>query len=145
MNLDELFIKTLNGQIRALDQFGSWDNKSDEELVALKYIKTKEDLKKLPIIADIDEIQVKDIRLVYQAYGLAFEKLTGVMCNVVLEMSHEGFGRAVVIADGIVIVDKYFKDAHRYGFRTFDDLKKEAQKVMEKALEKFHTFYPKEV
>ncbi len=32
MEAKELFISTLIGQIRALDQFGTWVNKSDEDL-----------------------------------------------------------------------------------------------------------------
>lgn len=139
-NLQEIFIKTLIGQVRALDQFGSWDNKSDEDILKTKYIKTKEDLRNIPIIADIDEVQIKDIRLIFQAVGLAFEHLTGVMCSVILEMSHEGFGRGVVIAEKICIFDKYFKDAHRYGFRTYDDLQNEGEKILKNALEIYDKF-----
>ena len=54
METKKLFIDTLVGQIRALDQFGTWANKSDKDLIEEKYIKTKEDLKNIPIIADID-------------------------------------------------------------------------------------------
>ncbi len=119
--MEELFVKTIIGQVRALDQFGTWTHKGDKELLSEKYVKTKEDLRSIPVIADIDEMQIKDIRLVYQAIALAFEMQTGVMCSVVMEMSHEGFGRAVVIADKIVITNKFFKDAHRYSFRTYEE------------------------
>jgi len=95
--MDDVFIKTLIGQVRALDQFGTWTNRTDEDLLAEKYVKTKEDLRNIPVIADIDEMQIQNIRLVYQAIALAFEKKTGVMCSVVMEMSHEGFGRAVLL------------------------------------------------
>lgn len=118
--LEKLFIETLTSQIRALDQFGTWAKKSNEEVLADKYVKTKEQLKEIPIIADIDEMQITDIRLIFQAIALAFELKVGVMCSVVMEMSHEGFGRAVVLADKIVITNKFFKDAHRYSFRTYD-------------------------
>ncbi|MEW6550566.1 MAG: NifX-associated nitrogen fixation protein [Campylobacterota bacterium] len=139
-NLQELFKKTLVGQIRALDQFGSWESKSDDELLTQKYIKTKEDLKNIPIIADIDDVQTKDIRLIFQALALAFEKLTGVMCSVVMEMSHEGFGRAVVIADKIVVVDKFFKDAHRFGYRTLEDLDIAGEKFLSDGIKIYNSF-----
>ncbi|MEA3490635.1 MAG: NifX-associated nitrogen fixation protein [Campylobacterota bacterium] len=132
--MENLFISTLIGQVRALDQFGTWANKADEEILTEKYVKTKEDLKNIPVIADIDEMQIQDIRLVYQAIALAFEKETGIMCSVVMEMSHEGFGRAVVIADKIVIVNKFFKDAHRYSFRTYEKLIQEGDKMLANAL-----------
>ena len=132
--LEKLFIETLISQLRAMDQFGTWAKKSDEELLSEKYVKSKDDLKNIPIIADIDEMQIKDIRLIFQSIALAFELKTGVMCSVVMEMSHEGFGRAVVLADKIVITNKFFKDAHRYSFRTYDDLIKEGGKMLTDAL-----------
>jgi len=132
--MENLFIDTLIGQVRALDQFGTWTNRTDEDLLSEKYVKTKEDLRNIPVIADIDEMQTQDIRLIYQAVALAFEKKTGVMCSVVMEMSHEGFGRAVVIADKIVIVNKFFKDAHRYSFRTYDKLVAEGDKMLANAI-----------
>ncbi len=140
METKELFITTLMGQIRALDQFGTWVNKSDEDLLKEKYVKTKEELKNIPIIADIDEMQIKDIRLIFQSVALAFEKLTGVMCSVVMEMSHEGFGRVVVFADKIVLCEKFFKDAHRYSFRTYEDLEKEGEKYLLKAQEIYNKY-----
>ena len=102
-------------------------NKSNEELLVEKYIRTKEDLKNIPIIADIDEMQIKDIRLIFQAVALAFEKITGVMASVVMEMSHEGFGRVVVFAEKIVLCEKFFKDAHRYSFREYSKLEEEGE------------------
>jgi len=140
METKELFITTLIGQIRALDQFGTWVNKSDEDLLKEKYVKTKEEMKNIPIIADIDEMQIKDIRLVFQAVALAFEKITGVMCSVVMEMSHEGFGRVVVFAGKIVLCEKFFKDAHRFSFRTYEDLEKEGEKYLLKAEETYNKY-----
>lgn len=138
--LESLFIQTLISQIRALDQFGTWAKKSDEEILGEKYIKTKEQLKTIPIIADIDEMQINDIRLIFQSIALAFELKTGVMCSVVLEMSHEGFGRGVVLADKIVVTNKFFKDAHRYSFRTYDALIVEGGKLLKDAIEIYETY-----
>ena len=138
--MENLFIETLIGQVRALDQFGTWANKDDKDILVEKYVKTKEQLKDIPVIADIDEMQVQDIRLVFQAIALAFEKKTGIMCSVVMEMSHEGFGRAVVIADKIVIVNKFFKDAHRYSFRTYEDLIKEGDKMLDNAIKIYEEY-----
>ncbi len=130
----------LINQVRALDQFGTWSNKSDEELLIQKYVKTKEDLKNIPVIADIDEMQIQNIRLIYQAIALAFEKKTGIMCSVVMEMSHEGFGRAVVIADKIVVVNKFFKDAHRFSFRSYENLVEEGEKMLENAIKTYEEY-----
>jgi len=135
-----LFIDTLIGQVRALDQFGTWTNREDKDILKEKYVKSKEDLKNIPVIADIDEMQIQDIRLVYQAIALAFEKKTGVMCSVVMEMSHEGFGRAVVIAEKIVIVNKFFKDAHRFSFRTYEKLIEDGDKLLSNAIKIYEEY-----
>lgn len=129
-------------QIRALDQFGNWSRISDEELLVKKYVKTKEDLKAIPLIADIDEMLTNDIKMIYKAIALAFERKTGVVCNVIMEMSHEGFGRCAVIADRICIVDKYFKDAHRFGFRTLEGLFDEGDKYLSSAIATYEQYKP---
>jgi len=132
--LSQLYMKTLIGQVRALDSFGSWAKMDDESLLKMKYVKTKEDLKALPLIADIDEEIIKDIRLLYQALALAYEAKTGEIATVVLEMSHEGFGRVVVVTQTKVLWSKYFKDAHRFGFRSLEALEKEGEKMLTQAL-----------
>ena len=136
------FTEELIRQLRATDQFGNWSKMSDEELLTKKYVKTKEQLKEIPIIADIDEMLIGEIKMIYKAIALQFERKTGVMCNVVMEMSHEGFGRCIVIADKIVLVDKYFKDAHRFSYRTLDKLYEDGQKLLDRAFEIYEQYKP---
>jgi len=136
------FTEELIRQLRATDQFGNWSKMSDEELLTKKFVKTKEDLKAIPIIADIDEMLIGEIKMIYKAIALQFERKTGVMCNVVMEMSHEGFGRCIVIADKIVLVDKYFKDAHRFGYRTLEKLYEDGQKLLDRAFEIYTQYKP---
>lgn len=136
------FTEELIRQLRAADQFGNWSKMSDEALLRAKYVKTKEDLKKIPIIADIDEMLIGEIKMIYKAIALQFERKTGVMCNVVMEMSHEGFGRCIVIAGRIVLVDKYFKDAHRFGYRTLEKLYEDGQTHLDKALGIYEQYKP---
>lgn len=129
-------------QIRALDQFGNWSRISDEELLIKKYVKTKEELKAVPVIADIDEMMINDIKMIYKAIALSFERKTGIVCNVIMEMSHEGFGRCAILSDRICIVDKYFKDAHRFSFRTLEALFEEGDKNLERALKVYEQYKP---
>jgi len=135
---EQLFFDTLVSQLRALDQYGVWKDKSDEEILEKKYVKTKEQLKKIPLIDDVDEAKIKEIRLIYQAIALAFEKKTNAMANVVMEMNHEGFGRAVVLAGKYVIADKSFKDAHRFHFRSLEKLVAQGGKQLEKAINTYN-------
>jgi len=136
------FTEELIRQLRATDQFGNWAKMSDEELLTKKYVKTKEQLKEIPIIADIDEMLIGEIKMIYKAIALQFERKTGIMCNVVMEMSHEGFGRCIIIADKIVLVDKYFKDAHRFSYRTLDKLYEDGQKLLDKSFAIYEQYKP---
>jgi probable nitrogen fixation protein len=136
------FTQELIRQLRAADQFGNWSKMSDEELLIKKYVKTKEDLKQIPIIADIDEMLIGEIKMIFKAIALQFERQTGVMCNVVMEMSHEGFGRCIIIAGRIVLVDKYFKDAHRFSFRTLEKLYEEGQKYLDTSFKVYEQYKP---
>ena len=139
---DSLFLKELVRQIRALDMYGVWEKTPDAQLLADKYIKTKEQLKEIPIIADISKETITDIRMILQAVALAFEGKTGVMASVCLEMSHEGFGRGLVTAEKIVLVDKYFKDSHRFSFLSMEKLVEEGEKYLSKAVESYEKFKP---
>jgi len=138
--MSNVFFPTLVGQIRAIDTYGMWDKFSDEDLVRQRYIKTKEDLKQIPIIDDIKDETKQIIKMMYQAISLGFEKMTGEMANVIMEMSHEGFGRVCVICDKIVVCDKYLKDAHRFGFPTIEKLSEEGEKILAKAVETYKTY-----
>ncbi len=140
MDFKELFTKTIIAQVRALDLYGSWSKLSDEELLTNKYVKTKEQLKEIPLVGDINELTKKDIRMMYEALALAFEKATGEMASVVMEMSGEGFGRAVVLGQGLVLVDKHHRDAHRFGYRDLEKFLDDGAKMLQGAVEKFQTY-----
>ena len=77
------FTEELIRQLRATDQFGNWSKMSDEELLSKKYVKTKEDLKAIPIIADIDEMLIGEIKMIFKAVALQFERKTGVMLSLI--------------------------------------------------------------
>lgn len=141
MNIKEHpFLSELLLQVRAMDQFGHWSSIPDAELLTKKYVKTKEDLRAIPVIADIDEVLTKEIRLIFQALATAFEKKSRQMANVVMEMSHEGFGRCVVICEGVVLCDKHFRDAHRFGYKSLENLAEEGEKMLSRALESWEKY-----
>lgn len=134
------FLRELILQLRALDQFGTWSSVDDRELLIKKYIKTKEQLKSMPVIADIDEVIISEIKLIFKALAIAFERKSKEMANIVMEMSHEGFGRVVVFCDEVVLLDKTFRDAHRFGYKSLEHLRDEGEKMLERALERFKKF-----
>ncbi len=125
--MQSLFVKELVKQWRAQDTHGTWEGKSDLTLLA-PYIVTKEQRRQMPIIDDPDPEVLWRVELYYNAIGLAIERQTGVMVSPMMKMSHEGFGRIVLLAGRLVAVNKQLRDVHRFGFESMEKLAEEGEK-----------------
>ena len=128
----EGFAAQLVKQIRAEDTHGSWDRKSDMDLLE-PFIIDKEARRALPIIGDPDPDTLWRLELYYGALCLAIERETRIMVSPMMKMSHEGFGRMVLIAGRLVVVNKSRRDVHRFGFDSIAKLNAEADKVIASA------------
>ena len=126
------FLKCLVALIRAEDTFGAWERKSDSALLD-DYVVTKERRKTIPIIGDPDPDTLGRVEKFYQALGLAIERVTGVMASPMMKMSHEGFGRVVLIAGSLVVHARSLRDVHRFGFLDLAALAKEGMKAVDQA------------
>jgi probable nitrogen fixation protein len=133
------FLKTLLKIWRAQDSHGAWETKSDAKVLT-DYIITKEDRKKIPIIADPDPDTIWRIELFYNAIALRIEADSKVMISPMLKMSHEGFGRMVLIGGRLIVVNKQLRDVHRFGFETFAKLAEEGEKQVAAGLEMIKQF-----
>ena len=127
------FLQSLVARIRAEDAFGAWDRKSDSDLLA-DYIVTKEQRRTIPIIGDPDPDTLDRVDKFYQAIGLAVERVTGVIASPMMKMSHEGFGRVVLISGRLVVLVRSLRDVHRFGFNDLDALAKEGMKAVDQAV-----------
>jgi probable nitrogen fixation protein len=125
--MQSVFVKELIKQWRAQDAHGAWEGKSDAKLLE-PYIVTKEQRRQMPIIDDPDPEVLWRVELYYNAIGLAIERQTGVMVSPMMKMSHEGFGRLVLLAGRLVAVNKQLRDVHRFGFETMEKLAEEGEK-----------------
>ena len=123
------FIKELIKQWRAQDAHGAWDRKTDLDLLE-PYIVGKEKRRQMPIIGDPDPETIWRIELFYNAIGLAIERVTGVMVTPMMKMHHEGFGRMILTAGRLVVVNKQLRDVHRFGFDTMAKLAEEGEKLI---------------
>ncbi|MER8848689.1 NifX-associated nitrogen fixation protein [Mesorhizobium australicum] len=112
------FVKCLVRLIRANDSHGSWEGKSDAELLG-DFIITREQRRAIPIIGDPDPDVLWRLDKFYTAVGLAIEERSGLMASPMIEMSHEGFGRVLFTAGRLVVLSKTLRDVHRFGFETF--------------------------
>lgn len=133
------FLQQLVKVWRAQDSHGAWENKSDVQLIS-EYIVTKEQRKAIPIIADPDPETIWRIELFYNAIGLSIERYSKVMVTPMLKMSHEGFGRMVLIGGRLIVINKQLRDVHRFGFETFAKLGEEGDKQVQSGLEMIEKF-----
>ena len=129
----EMFLNELIKQYRAQDTYGTWDGKSNEQLLA-DYIIDKEKRKEIPLMGDPDPETLWRMELFYNAVGLSIERRTGVMVSPMMKMSHEGFGRMVLTAGRLVVINKYLRDVHRFGFNDMGKLAEEGGKLVDAAV-----------
>jgi probable nitrogen fixation protein len=47
-----------------------------------------------------------------------------------MKMSHEGFGRLVLMAGRLIVVNKMLRDVHRYGYDSLEKLAEEGSKAV---------------
>jgi len=137
--LDSLIVKNVISLVRAEDTFGAWENKSDLDLLE-PFIMTPEKRKAIPIMGDPDPDTIWRFELFHKALGLSIEREAGVMATPMLKMSHEGFGRLVLIAGDLVVYSKHVRDLHRWGFKSVAKMAEEGDKILTKAKEKVEKY-----
>lgn len=126
------FLDILCRQLRAHDRFGVWEKKSNAELLA-PFIVSRAERRQIPLIADPDSRLLWHLEQYYQAIALAVERTTGVMAAPILKLSHEGYGRVVLIAGRLVVLSRQLRDVHRFGFDSLEQLAKEGEKLVDEA------------
>jgi probable nitrogen fixation protein len=135
----ELFLGELVKQYRAIDTYGSWDGKNNDTLLA-DFIINKEQRREIPIMGDPDPETLWRLELFYNAVGLSVERKTGIMVSPMMKMSHEGFGRMVLTAGRLVVINKYLRDVHRFGFNDMGKLAEEGGKLVDAAIAMIEQF-----
>lgn len=133
------FIKELIKVWRAQDAHGTWDGKTDLDLLA-PYIMTKEQRREMPIIGDPDPETLWRLELFYNAIGLSIERETRNMVTPMMKMSHEGFGRIVLLAGRLIVVNKQLRDVHRFAFDSLGQLAEEGEKAVSSGVEMIRKF-----
>lgn len=133
------FIKELIKVWRAQDSHGAWESKSDLSLLE-PYILNKEARRALPIVGDPDPETIWRLELFFNAVALSIERATGVMVSPMLKMSHEGFGRMVLIGGRLIVVNKQLRDVHRFGFDNLGKLAEEGEKHVNAGIEMIEKF-----
>lgn len=120
-------------QLRALDSYGTYDNWSDDKVLD-PVILTKARRREIPVVGDPDETVVARIKAFYNAIAVSIESECGLMAVPVINLTHEGFGRAMIIVGKLVVLDKTLRDVHRFGFDSLEKLIDEMEKLSTKAV-----------
>ena len=120
-------------QMRAIDPYGTYDNLSPAEILE-PFILSKEQKRDLPVIGDPDEIVIARIKVFYNAISAMIEKECGLMATPLVNLTHEGFGRALITVGKLVVMDRSLRDVHRFSFPSLGKMKDEADKVLSVAL-----------
>ena len=128
------FIKEMLRQTRALDSYGQWDGKSPPEILD-SYVLTKDRKREIPVIGDPDDQIIARVKAFHNAIAVLIEKECGLMAVPFVQLTHEGFGRALIVVGKLVVLDRSLRDVHRFGFESLSKMKTEADKYLAVALE----------
>lgn len=128
------FIQAIVQQIRGQDAYGVYRNWSDE-LVLKPFIVSKQKKREISVQDEIDPITQSRIIAFYRAIAARIEQETGLLSQVVVDLSHEGFGWALVFAGRLLLVVKTLRDAHRFGFESLEKLAEEGEKLVTKGID----------
>jgi probable nitrogen fixation protein len=86
-------------------------------------------------VGDPDEVVMSRLSAFYNAISAMIEKECGLMAVPMMNITHEGFGRALITVGKLVVMDKTLRDVHRFGFDSLSKMKDEADKLLSVALE----------
>ncbi|MGV6816733.1 MAG: NifX-associated nitrogen fixation protein [Thiotrichales bacterium] len=132
--LETEFAKEMVRQMRAIDTYGTYDEWPVEKILE-PFVLTKEKKREIPVVGDPDEITLSRVKAYYNAISAMIEKECGLMAVPMMNLTHEGFGRAIITVGKLVVMDKTLRDVHRFGFPTLSKMKDDADKLLSVALE----------
>ncbi|AFY30622.1 NifX-associated nitrogen fixation protein [Calothrix sp. PCC 7507] len=128
------FLKAIVLQIRGQDTYGVYRNWSDE-LILKPYVVSKQKKREISIEGEVDPITQARIMGFYRAVAARIEQETGLISQVVVDLSHEGFGWALVFSGRLLLTVKTLRDAHRFGFDSLEKLAEEGEGFVQKGID----------
>ena len=129
------FLHELARRFRARAGLDAWDGRSDREVLA-------------PLVRerraadgdDVDPDVYLRIELFYEAVAALVEARTGVPCSPMLRMHHDGYGRVVVLAGRLVVVNRWMRDAGRFGFESVEKIAEAGERLVDMGVEMIARF-----
>jgi probable nitrogen fixation protein len=136
---ENAFLQELVRQIRAQDHYGvyrSWEDR----LVLAPYVVSKEKKRQIKVDGDVDPATQLRILSFYRAIAAYIEKETGKLCQVVIDLSHEGFGWSLIWCGRLMIVARTLRDAQRFGYDSLEKLAAEGEKLAKTGVDYIQRF-----
>lgn len=128
------FAKEMVKQLRALDTYDLQANWSDARILD-PLILTKERKQEIPIVGDPNPIIISRVNAYYNALSSLIERKSGMMTVPLVQLTHEGFGKVLIIVGKLVVLDKPLRDVHRFGFKSLEKMHQEAEKIISTAVQ----------
>jgi len=126
---NNLFLQELLQQIRANDHYGVYRSWADE-LVLAPFVVSKKKKREISVDGDVDPTTQLRVLCYYRAVAARIEKETGKLCQVVIDLSHEGFGWALVWTGKLLVTSQTLRDAQRFGFDSLQKMAERGEKLV---------------
>jgi probable nitrogen fixation protein len=136
---ENLFLQELLQQIRANDHYGVYRNWSDE-LVLAPFVVSKKKKREIPVDGDVNPTTQLRVLCYYRAVAARVEKETGKLCQVVIDLSHEGFGWALVWTGKLMVTSQTLRDAQRFGFDSLEKMAERGEKLVTSGIDSINRF-----
>lgn len=136
---ENLFLQELLQQIRANDHYGVYRSWSDE-LVLAPFVVSKKKKREISVDGDVDPTTQLRVLCYYRAVAARIEKETGKLCQVVIDLSHEGFGWALVWTGKLMVSSQTLRDAQRFGFDSLQKLAERGEKLVTSGIDSISRF-----
>ena len=128
------FLQAIVQQIRANDAYGTYRHWADE-LLLKPYVLSKAQKREISVEGDVDPITQSRIMAFFRAVAYRIEQESGLLSQVVIDLSHEGFGWALVFSGRLLLVSKTLRDAQRFGFVSLEKLAEEGERLVQRGVE----------
>jgi probable nitrogen fixation protein len=133
------FLKELVLQVRAQDHYGVYRSWSDE-LVLANFVVSKEKKSKISVEGDVDPATQLRVLCFYRAIASYIEKETGKLCQAVIDLSHEGFGWALIWTGRLIVVSRTLRDVQRFGYPSLEKLAAQGERLVSSGIKNIEQF-----
>ncbi|ADC89062.1 conserved hypothetical protein [Thermocrinis albus DSM 14484] len=135
IDLGEEVLKEIVRQVRAYDTYGTWEKRKDEDILK-EFLKTSsKQIAHAGGSCSLDPRAMLKLHAYFKALGVIIERLSGYLTSAVINIDHEGNGTVILYAGRLILINKSIRDANNFGFKSTDNIKQEAEKLINKALQ----------